>query len=69
MGRLKKRDLVGADDIYETKNSIAVRRVSTKRGRDGSYSVSDKTTYYPKTEEVKSKVRSIYGRIRFGRKS
>lgn len=54
----------GADDIYLTSNSIAVRKV--KSGRDGRV-CEDKTVYYPKTAKQIKKAEAIHGRLRNGR--
>ena len=58
----------GADDVYVTENSIAVRRISTEKGRNGRAVLKDKTTYVPKTDKNLDKARGIFGFLRFGRK-
>lgn len=56
--------LEGADDVYLTDKSIAVRRI--KSGKGGRI-VSDVTTYYPKTRENMKNAREIFGTLRKGR--
>ena len=58
----------GADDVYLTENSIAVRRVSTTKSRSGKAVYKDNTTYVPKTEANLKKAKNIFGYLRFGRK-
>ena len=58
----------GADDVYLTENSIAVRRISTKKGRNGRAVLKDKTAYVPKTDKNLDEARGIFGFLRFGRK-
>ena len=57
----------GADDIYLTDRSIAVRRVSTVKSRNGRAVLRDKTTYVPKTEKNLRRAKEIYGYLRNGR--
>ena len=57
----------GADDIYLTDNSIAVRRISTAPGRNGRAVTKDRTTYLPKTDKNLNKAKSIFGYLRKGR--
>ena len=47
--RRKRSKFAGADDIYLTGKSIAVRRVYTYSDKNGRQRLSDKTRYYPKT--------------------
>ena len=68
MSKLKKRLAAGADDIYLTKNSIAVRKVRTVRGKSGITRLEDSTRYFPKTEQNIKNATSIFGRLRIGRK-
>ena len=58
----------GADDVYLTENSIAVRRISTEKSRNGRAVLKDKTVYVPKTDKNLDKARDIFGFLRFGRK-
>ena len=58
----------GADDVYLTESSIAVRRVSTEKSRSGKAVLKDKTTYVPKTEANLRRAKGIFGYLRFGRK-
>ena len=62
-----RNKFAGADDIYLTKNSIAVRRVSTYRTRKGEQVYSDKTKYFKRTKNNLIQASSLYGRLRFGR--
>lgn len=64
----KRNKFYGADDIYLTKRSIAVRRVSTVRSKSGRAVLKDKTTYIPRTERNLRQAKSIYGYLRNGRK-
>ena len=57
----------GADDVYLTKKSIAVRRVSSSRKADGTFLLQDKTRYYKKNARNMKLLKSTYGRVRFGR--
>lgn len=54
----------GADDVYLTEKSIAVRRI--RSGKSGKI-ISDETIYYPKTRENLRIARSEYGTLRKGR--
>lgn len=63
----KKNVFSGVDDVYLTKNSIAVRKVSGKFDNKGNYSYNDNTKYYPKTKENMNMARSVHGKIRIGR--
>lgn len=67
MPKAKRNKFAGADDIYLTKNSIAVRRVLTRKVGDGVYRVTDKTKYYPKTSSNLRSAGNIVGKIRHGR--
>ena len=68
-GSARKRNVfAGADDVYLTERSIAVRRVSTSKSRNGRAVLQDKTTYVPRTKANLEKANSIFGRLRFGRK-
>ena len=58
----------GADDVYLTKESIAVRRIDTSKGRNGRAKTTDRTRYIPKTAANLNKVKKIFGYIRTGRK-
>jgi len=55
----------GADDVYLTSNSIAVRNI--KSDRSGRV-VEDKTVYYKKTPRAVKQARDAHGRLRYGRK-
>ena len=57
----------GADDIYLTKNSIAVRRISTYVDKRGKYHLEDKTKYYKKTSKNLECAQKKFGFIRNGR--
>lgn len=63
----KVNRFAGADDIYLTKNSIAVRKVSTYYDKNGKFHLTDNTKYYKKTAKNLSSAKSIYGYIRNGR--
>ena len=60
----KKISLEGADDVYLTDESIAVRRI--RSGKSGRI-ISDKTTYYPRTRENMKSARDMFGALRKGR--
>ena len=60
----KKISLDGADDVYLTDKSIAVRRI--RSGKSGRI-ISDKTTYYPRTRENMKSARDMFGALRKGR--
>ena len=62
-----KKKFLGADDIYLTQNSIAVRRISSYQDRNGKYHLVDKTKYYKKNQKNLKTASSIYGHIRYGR--
>ena len=66
--RRKRSKFAGADDIYLTGKSIAVRRVHTYTDRKGIQRLSDKTRYYPKTVKNIKQARSVFGNIRYGRR-
>ena len=66
-GKYRGLSLKGADDVYLTERSIAVRRVSQSFGKNGLWKMTDKTTYYPKTKENLSRAYKVLGRIRTGR--
>lgn len=57
----------GADDVYLTDRSIAVRRVSTVKGRNGKAVLRDKTTYVPRTDANLRKAKEMFGYLRSGR--
>jgi len=60
----RKRDIfAGADDIYQTKNSIAVRRVSQVYDKCVRYEYSDKIIYNPSLyiRECKKLVGRVWG--------
>ncbi len=54
----------GADDIYLTKNKIAIRKVSTT---NFPYKFQDKTKYYSKSKKNLAIAHKVYGHIRYGR--
>lgn len=65
---LSKRVLNNADDVYQTKNCIAVRNVeSVVDKRTGRIELIDKTRYYPKTQKNLTAAQAVHGRIRAGR--
>ena len=66
--RKRRNRFAGADDVYLTQKSIAVRRVSTVKGRNGRARLIDNTTYVPKTEANLRRAKGIFGYLRFGRK-
>ena len=57
----------GADDVYLTEKSIAVRYYSTWVDKYGKYHTADKTKYYPKTSKNLRDAKSIFGWVRKGR--
>ena len=46
----KNINVYGADDVYTTKSSIAVRRSKGKIIKNGQIVYVDRTVYYPKAE-------------------
>lgn len=68
-GNPRKVKAYGADDVYLTKNGIAVRRTKSKIAADGKIVYVDRTVYYPKTKDnVKIATRQHGGKLRSGRK-
>lgn len=65
--RKRKNKFAGAYDIYLTKNSVAVRKLSTTQIKSGVYRVYDNTKYYPKTRSNLNQAHQICGHIRYGR--
>ena len=63
----KVNRFAGADDIYLTKNCIAVRNVSTYQDKNGKFHMTNKTKYYKKTAKNLARAKSIHGHIRYGR--
>lgn len=55
----KKNIFAGADDVYLTKNFIAVKNVSTFKNK-----LSEKTIYVPKTKSNIDLARKTFGGIR-----
>lgn len=64
----KNINAYGADDVYTTKNSIAVRRSKGKIIKNGQIVYVDRTVYYPKTDKNMRIVERQCGKIRAGRK-
>jgi len=67
MAKKRGNQFVGADDIYLTKKSIAVRNIVSEMHFGKRYVLSDKTRYYPKTRKNLAKAKDIHGYIRYGR--
>ncbi len=67
MAKKSRNVFTGADDIYQTRSSIAVRRVSSRIAKDGTAQLRDKTKYYPKTTEKMNQAKQVFGPIRWGR--
>lgn len=68
-GNPRKLKVYGADDVYLTKNGIAVRRTKSKIAADGKIVYVDRTVYYPKTKDnVKIATLQHGGKLRSGRK-
>lgn len=63
----RKNIFSGADDVYLTDKSIAVRKYSTWIDRNGKHRYSDKTKYYPKTTANLKKAKAVFGFLRKGR--
>lgn len=63
----KRNKFAGADDIYLTKKSVAVRKIATKLDKHGNYRKYDNTKYYPKTKSNINLARKVVGNIRYGR--
>ena len=57
----------GADDIYLTKKSIAVRNVYTYQDSKGNFKLKDNTRYYKKTKSRISYLTKKFGYVRKGR--
>ncbi|MBQ8289962.1 MAG: hypothetical protein IJY01_03735 [Clostridia bacterium] len=64
----KSGPFVGADDVYLTEKSIAIRRVYSYKDRFGKNRLSDTTEYIPKTQKNLQKASRLFGKLRFGRK-
>ena len=63
----KRNKFAGADDIYLTKKSVAVRKIATTQDKYGNYRMYDNTKYYPKTKSNINLARKVVGNIRYGR--
>lgn len=69
IGNPRKIKAYGAEDVYMTKNGIAVRRTKSKIASDGKIVYVDRTVYYPKTKEnVEIATRQHGGKLRAGRR-
>lgn len=67
-GNPRKINVYGADDVYMTKNGIAVRRTKSKIAADGKIVYVDRTVYYPKTKNNAKIAQRACGKLRKGRK-
>ena len=69
MAKSRNRNMfVGADDIYLTKNFIAVRKVNSSFTKSGRLIYSDKTRYYKRSAKNMQLLKKTQGHVRFGRK-
>lgn len=57
----------GADDIYLTKKSIAVKRYSCWYDMNGKFHSEESVKYYPKTKKNLTQAKQIWGWVRNGR--
>lgn len=57
----------GADDVYLTKNFIAVRKVNSGFTKSGRLIYSDKTRYYKRSAKNMQLLKKTHGYVRFGR--
>ena len=60
----KSNKFAGADDIYLTRKSICVKSVSSRKNKDGVYTVVEKKKYYPKTKKNLNQAKAIHGYLR-----
>ena len=67
MSRKKKNIFTGANDVYLTKNHIAVRNIATEYGKNGELIHTDTTTYHKKTKKNMSLLKDTHGSVRYGR--
>ena len=69
MSKNKSRNIfAGADDIYLTKNFIAVRKVNSGLTKSSRLIYSDKTRYYKRSAKNMQLLKKTKGQVRFGRK-
>ena len=57
----------GADDVYLTKNCIALRKINSGFSKSGYMTYSDKTRYYKRTAKNMQLLKQTQGYVRFGR--
>lgn len=68
MAKSRRRNIfAGADDIYLTKNYIAVRRLNSRFTRSGRMTSSDKTRYFKRSAKNMQLLKKTQGYVRFGR--
>ena len=65
--KTKKNIFAGADDVYLTKNHVAVRTVATDYGKNGEIVYMDKTTYHKRTKKNMDLLAKTHGKVRYGR--
>lgn len=65
--KTKKNIFAGADDVYLTKNHVAVRNVETTYGKNGELVLTDTTTYHKKTKRNMDLLAKTHGKVRYGR--
>lgn len=67
MAKKSGNQFAGADDIYLTNKSIAVRHISGVQKSNGRIVYSMKTKYYRKTRKNLAKAKEEHDYIRYGR--
>lgn len=68
MAKSRNRNMfAGADDVYLTKNFIAVRKVNSGFTKSGRLIYSDKTRYYKRSTKNMQLLQKTHGHVRFGR--
>ena len=58
----------GAEDVYLTKNKIAIRRTKSTIDKSGNITFTDTTRYVPKTAANLKAAKKAHGKLRHGRK-
>ena len=65
--KVSRNKFAGADDVYTTKNKIAIRRIKSTIDKTGNITLTDTTRYIPKTDANLKAARAVHCRIRQGR--
>ena len=60
----RKNKFYGADDIYLTKKSICVTKISSS-SKNGVFTLSEVRRYYPKTFKNLKLASSVHGQIKY----